>query len=262
MAGRETQPQVISVRPLKEHAEFAEAVELQRLIWGFEEVELLPVRLFVTALKVGGQALGAYDGERLVGFCLAIPGIGAGGKGYLHSHMLGVLPPYRDAGVGRRLKLAQRDDALARGIELVEWTFDPLEIKNAYFNIERLGAIVRRFVPNQYGSTTSPLHGGLPTDRCVAEWWLTSARVEAALGRSGTSGTCPTGGAGSRPAQARIAVPASIDAIKRASPRQAREIQARVREEFLEHLAQGLAVIGFERGPETCHYLLGPWDSQ
>jgi predicted GNAT superfamily acetyltransferase len=245
---------VIAVRPLKEHAEFADAVELQRLIWGFEEVELLPVRLFVTALKVGGQALGAYDGERLVGFCLAIPGIGAGGKSYLHSHMLGVLPQYRDAGVGRRLKLAQRDDALARGIELVEWTFDPLEIKNAYFNLERLGAIVRRFVPNQYGSTTSPLHGGLPTDRCVAEWWLTSPRAS---------------GAGPRPAQAffrsitaRIAVPASIDAIKRGNPQQAREIQTRVREEFLKHLSNGLVVIGFERGPETCHYLLGPWDSQ
>ena len=249
---------MIAVRPLTQHAEFAEAVELQRLIWGFEEVELLPVRLFVTALKVGGQALGAYDGERLVGFCLAIPGIGAGGKSYLHSHMLGVLPQYRDAGVGRRLKLAQRDDALARGIDLVEWTFDPLEIKNAYFNVERLGAIVRRFVPNQYGSTTSPLHGGLPTDRCVAEWWLTSPRVEKALS-----------GAGPRPAQdffrsvtTRIAVPASIDAIKRASPQQARKIQTRMRKEFLEHLAQGLAVIGFERGPETCHYLLGPWDSQ
>ena len=244
---------MIAIRPLKEHAEFAEAVELQRLIWGFEEVELLPVRLFVTALKVGGQVLGAYDGERLVGFCLAIPGIGAGGKNYLHSHMLGVLPGYRDAGVGRRLKLAQRDDALARGIDLIEWTFDPLEIKNAYFNLERLGAIVRRFVPNQYGSTTSPLHGGLPTDRCVAEWWLTSPRVEAALGRSGT---CPTA------VTARIGVPASIDAIKRGDPRQAREIQTRVREEFLEHLSSGLVVIGFERGPETCHYLLGPWDSQ
>ena len=95
--------------------------------------------------------------------------------------MLGVLKEYRDAGVGRMLKLEQREDALARGIELIEWTFDPLEIKNAYFNIERLGAIVRRFVLNQYGTTSSKLHGGLPTDRCVAEWWLASPRVEAIL---------------------------------------------------------------------------------
>ena len=95
--------------------------------------------------------------------------------------MLGVLPEYRDAGVGRMLKLEQREDALARGIELIEWTFDPLEIKNAYFNMERLGAIVRRYVRNQYGTTTSHLHGGLPTDRCIAEWWIASRRVKAIL---------------------------------------------------------------------------------
>ena len=92
--------------------------------------------------------------------------------------MLGVLPEYRNAGVGRMLKLEQRDDALARGIELVEWTFDPLEFKNAYFNMERLGAVVRRYVPNQYGTTSSHLHGGLPTDRCVAEWYV-DARARA-----------------------------------------------------------------------------------
>ena len=181
MAGRQAPEGMIQVRPLTSHAEFAEAVNLQRIIWKFEELELLPVRLFVTATKVGGQSLGAFDGSRMVGFSLAIPGIRPGGKIYLHSHMLGVLEAYRDAGVGRMLKRAQRENALARGMDTIEWTFDPLEIKNAYFNIERLGAIVRRFVLNQYGATTSPLHGGLPTDRCVAEWWLRSPRVEAAL---------------------------------------------------------------------------------
>ena len=96
--------------------------------------------------------------------------------------MLGVLPGISQfAGVGRTLKLTQRDDALRRGIELIEWTFDPLEIKNAFFNMERLGAIVRRYVPNQYGTTSSPLHGGLPTDRCIAEWWISSPRVKAIL---------------------------------------------------------------------------------
>ena len=113
---------------------------------------------------------------------MAIPGLKPGGKTYLHSHMLGVLPEYRNARVGRALKLAQRDDALSRGIDLIEWTFDPLEIKNAFFNMERLGAIVRRYVPNQYGTTSSPLHGGLPTDRCIAEWWISSPRVNGRLG--------------------------------------------------------------------------------
>jgi predicted GNAT superfamily acetyltransferase len=122
---------------------------------------------FVVVTKVGGQAFGAYDGDAMVGFLLRHPGIEARRRPYLHSHMLGVLPEYRERGVGRMLKLRQREDALARGIGLIEWTFDPLELKNAFFNMERLGAIVRRYVENQYGITTSPLHGGLPTDRCV-----------------------------------------------------------------------------------------------
>ena len=246
-------PHVIRVRPLTEHAEFSTAVELQRAIWGFDEVELLPVRLFVTALKVGGQALGAFEGERMIGFCLAIPGIGAAGERYLHSHMLGVLAPYRNAGAGRMLKLAQREDALRRGIDLVEWTFDPLEIKNAYFNIERLGAIVRRFVPNQYGTTTSPLHAGLPTDRCIAEWRLSSPRVLSALGGTAADHSNAT---------ARIAVPSDIGSIKRQDPNRARQILMRIREEFLEHLSKGLAVLGLERTSENGQYLLGPWPSE
>jgi predicted GNAT superfamily acetyltransferase len=172
---------MIEVRQLTTHPQFVEAVRLQQVIWGFEDIELLPVRLFVVATKVGGHAFGAYDSGRMIGFCLAIPGLKAGGKYYLHSHMLGVLPEYRNAGVGRMLKLAQRQEALGRGIELIEWTFDPLEIKNAYFNMERLGAVVRRYVLNQYGTTSSHLHGGLPTDRCVAEWWIGSPRAEATI---------------------------------------------------------------------------------
>ena len=92
--------------------------------------------------------------------------------------MLAVRNEYRNAGLGRQIKLFQREDALARGFELIEWTFDPLEIKNAYLNIERLGAIARRYNVNQYGITSSPLQGGLPSDRLVAEWWLKSKRVE------------------------------------------------------------------------------------
>jgi hypothetical protein len=107
----------------------------------------------------------------MAGFLLAIPGIKKDtGMPYLHSHMLGVLPHYRDAGVGRMLKMAQREDALSRGISLIEWSFDPFEAKNAYFNLEVLGAIVRTYTPNMYGITASRLHGDLPTDRCIAEW--------------------------------------------------------------------------------------------
>ena len=107
--------------------------------------------------------------------------------------MLAVLPQYRNTGLGRRLKLAQRDDALERGIDLMEWTFDPLEIKNAHLNIARLGAIARRYMRNIYGPSTSPLQGGLPTDRLVVEWWLRSERVRRALGEeTAEQATLPT----------------------------------------------------------------------
>jgi len=240
---------MIGLRPLTEGRQFQEAVQLQKTIWGFDDVELLPVRLFVVATKVGGQALGAYDGAAMVGFLLAIPGLKPGGGTYLHSHMLGVLPEYRNRGVGRMLKLEQRRDALARGIDLVEWTFDPLELKNAFFNMERLGAIVRRYVENQYGTTSSPLHGGLPTDRCVAEWWLASPHAESVI-------------AGQTPARAveeRIEVPADIDAIRRAEPKRARQIQRSLGEGLMASFSRGLAVVGFERSATAGTYLIGKW---
>ena len=243
---------MIEVRPLTAHLEFQEAVKLQQQIWGFEEIELLPQRLFVVATKVGGQVFGAFDGQRMIGFCLAIPGLKAGGKSYLHSHMLGVLPEYRDAGVGRRVKLAQRDDALGRGIDLIEWTFDPLEIKNAFFNIERLGAIVRRYVFNQYGTTTSHLHGGLPTDRCIAEWWIAGPRAQAIIAGEPFN---------RNPVEVRIAIPAEIASIRTDDPKRAREIQQQASAEFQAAFDRGLAVIGFEKSKEAGIYLLGKWES-
>ena len=152
----------VEIRELSHRAaSFARPWRCRKRSGDSSDADLLPFRMFVVATKIGGQVLGAFDDGRMVAFCLAIPGLKPDGKVYLHSHMLGVLPEYRNAGIGRQLKLRQRDDALARGIDLIEWTFDPLEIKNAYFNMERLGAIVRRYVRNQYGVSSSPLHGGL-----------------------------------------------------------------------------------------------------
>ena len=244
---------MIEIRQLQQNSEFVEAVKLQKAIWGFDEVDLLPVRLFVTASKIGGHSFGAYDGDRMVGFCIAIPGIKSGAKGYLHSHMLGVMKEYRDAGLGRRLKLAQREDAIRQRIDLIEWTFDPLEIKNAFFNIERLGAIVRRFVLNQYGTTSSPLNAGLPTDRCTAEWWLESDRVTSLL--AGREMRRPE-------VVARISITNDIYTIKANDFARAREIQQRVADQFLEHFANNLAVTGFERSAENGTYLLSPWESK
>ena len=241
-----------TIRALHTEQEFQDAVQLQKDIWGFEDIELLPVRLFIVATKVGGQALGAFDGNRMVGFCLAIPGLKPGGGSYLHSHMMGVTPEYRDSGVGRQLKLKQREEALARGIDLIEWTFDPLEIKNAHLNMERLGAIVRRYVRNQYGTTTSHLHGGLPTDRCVAEWWITSPRVKAVM-----EGGPPV----ARPEIVeRIPVPAEIAILRRSDPKRARQIQQEISSRFEEYFARGLAVVGVERSADGGAYLFGRWE--
>jgi predicted GNAT superfamily acetyltransferase len=244
---------MLEIRRLIKYEDLAGCVRLQKEIWGFEDIELLPLRLFVVAEKIGGHVLGAFDGDKMVAFCLAIPGLKPGGEYYLHSHMLGVLPEYRNTGLGRQLKLRQRTDALERGISLIEWTFDPLEVKNAYFNIERLGAIIRRFVHNQYGTTSSHLHGGLPTDRLTAEWWVGTPRAEAI--------------SAGRPFQrnnvaARISVPSDIAQIRNSQPSRAKEIQAGLANQFDQHFQAGLAVIGFERSDNAGTYLLGQWESQ
>ena len=211
--------------------------------------------MFVVADKVGGQVMGAFDGNDMVGFALSVPGTRSGHV-YLHSHMLAVRKDHRNGGLGRRLKLLQREDAFARGIELIEWTFDPLEIKNAYLNIEKLGAIARRYNINQYGITSSPLQGGLPSDRLIAEWWLKSKRVETLL----ATGKNPP-------------APASCGSLCRrrsttGRPRRklagkAQQVQERNREQFLRAFSQGLAVLGYERDLEgNGKYLLGRWDEK
>jgi len=229
------------VRDLTNHAEFADAVHLQRMIWGWDDLDVLPVRFFVVAKSIGGQVLGAFDGEFMFGFCVAIPGVKPNGTVYLHSHMLGILPEYRDSNAGFLLKHAQKEKALARGIELIEWTFDPLEVKNAFFNMQKLGAIAREYVPNLYGTTTSRLQSGLPTDRLLAEWHVGRARTEAII-------------------EARIPIPHDILLMKRSDPEQARDIQQNIRQRFQDLFASGLAVVGFERSQNSGNYLLGRLD--
>jgi predicted GNAT superfamily acetyltransferase len=235
--------------------ELRACVALQKEVWNFTDAELVPLRMFVVADKVGGQVMGAFDGDVMVGFALSVPGTRSGHV-YLHSHMLAVRKDHRNEGLGRRLKMLQREDALARGIELIEWTFDPLEIKNAYLNIEKLGAIARRYTINQYGITSSPLQGGLPSDRLIAEWWLKSKRVETLLAT------------GKNPAvrsELSIGVPGQIYEWK-AEPKtrsQAGQVQEKNREQFLRAFSQGLAVLGYERDAEgTGKYLLGHWDEK
>lgn len=228
-------------------------VGLQKEVWNFSDYDLIPLRLFVVAEKIGGQVIGAFDGGELVGFAMSIPGA-RDGKAYLHSHMLAVRESYRDSGIGRRLKLFQRDDALTHHFELIEWTFDPLEIKNAWLNIEKLGAVARRYNVNQYGISSSPLQGGLPTDRLVAEWWLRSKRVESLL---------KTGSHPPLKPEMTVAVPAEIYTWKTAPQHRhkAEQVQARNREHFLDAFSRGLAVLGYERdGIGNGTFLLGKWE--
>lgn len=241
-------PTEVNVRYCHTLEDFEACMALEREVWGSAEIDVVPLPIFVVAAHTGGQVLGAYAGDRLVGFTLAMAGYRDGP--FLHSHMTAVTADFRDRGVGRQLKLFQRQDALQRGIPRVEWTFDPLELKNAYFNLERLGAIVRKFIPNAYGITTSHLHSGLPTDRLLAEWWLSSRRaVRCAAGEPVSKRTGEV---------IRIEVPAQIGDLRRNQPDEAARIQANLREQFQRWLAKGYAATGIEIDAEKGTYLLEP----
>lgn len=217
-------------------AEYDACVDLEQQTWQYAAGELLPRRVFFLAEKLGGHVLGAWDGDRLVAFNLGLPGQ-RNGLGYIHSQMLAVLPEFRNGGLGRRMKLAQRDLALQQGIGLIEWTYDPLEIKNSFFNLQRLGAISRRYQPDFYGASSSPLQGGLPTDRLYAEWWLASDRVTQVL----------DGAMGEGAVEARVSVSGDIYDWKAAGDPRAREEQSRVRAELQQHFRDGLAATGYQR---------------
>jgi predicted GNAT superfamily acetyltransferase len=242
----------IQIRALTELEEFDRCLEVQDAVWGYDVTGMMTQKVFLVASRIGGQVLGAFDGETLVGYAMSLPGV-RNGHAYLHSHHLAVLPDWRNVGVGRSLKLAQRDDALAHGFELIEWTFDPLEIKNSHLNIARLGAIARRYLPNLYGTSTSPLQGGLPTDRVYAEWWLKSDRVRRILAGE-TANISVTG---------HVDVPAEISLWKTSDQTRAkaREVQFANGAALQAAFERGLAVIGYERNPHgDGRFLLGVWD--
>jgi predicted GNAT superfamily acetyltransferase len=244
------QQSAITVRTITAVEEMKLGVELQNQVWGYSPIDTVPEQMFVVAQESGGHVLVAFDGDKPVGFALAFAGVHHG-KAHLHSHMVGVIPEYQNRGVGRILKLAQRDDAIARHIPLIEWTFDPLQIKNAFFNISRLGAIVRRYIPNCYGRTSSPLHGGLPTDRLVAEWWVESPRVASILNGD--------------PQQIsdeaeRISLPATIRQLVAEDPATAEKIQTTMREQFEHNFRDGRAAVAFEFDTLKASYVLEPYE--
>jgi predicted GNAT superfamily acetyltransferase len=239
----------ITVRKLETLEEFNACVAVEREVWGEEELEVEPVALFVVAANTGGQVLGAFEATRLAGFTLALAGF-RNGAGYLHSHMTGVREDCRDRGVGRMLKLFQREEALSRGIRLIEWTFDPLETRNAYFNLNRLGAICRRYLPNLYGVTTSPLHRGLATDRLVAEWFLDSPRVLATI----------SGELAPPVFSSSIEIPSSVENWKSGMDlSDVQSVQGMIRKQFTEYFARSYAAVAVSKSAGGRSYLLAPW---
>lgn len=238
MATGQAKPGLI-IRPAETAAEMEACVQLQKQVWGFADIDLVPRRMFVVARKIGGLVLGAWDGAALAGFALALPGHHPG-QTYWHSHMLAVAPEYRGAGLGRELKLRQREQALAQGIELIEWTFDPLEIMNGYFNLTRLGAIARRYHPDFYGQTSSEFQMGLPSDRLTAEWWLRSPRVAALAGNAAPAPVATLG---------TVEVPAELGAWRKARDPRALAEQTRIREALQAAFASGLAATDYLRRP-------------
>src|SRR5579863_3138556 len=217
---------MILIRACSGHDELEACVQLQIETWGYDDTDIIPRKAFLVAQKIGGQVLGAFDTslpgaapdgtpESMVGFAMSLPGVKTGKKStdgnpqpYLHSHMLAVRDRYRDRGLGAQLKWEQRREALSRGIRRMEWTFDPLEIKNSFLNIHRLGATASEYRVDFYGVSSSRLQGGLPTDRLVAVWDLDSPRVEAIFARLPTP---------QQPFKERISVPADISSWKQNS---------------------------------------------
>jgi predicted GNAT superfamily acetyltransferase len=248
---------MIEIRSCEGFDELEACVQLQIETWGYDETDAIPLKSFLLAQRIGGQVLGAFDTElprsekkngagNVVGFAMSLPGVKSRHgepSPYLHSHMLAVRESHRNRGLGAQLKWKQRSEALSRGIRHMEWTFDPLEIKNAFLNIHRLGAISCEYRVNFYGVSSSRLQGGLPTDRLLAEWELDSPRVESIFAR------CPTA---VEEIEERILIPAPIDQWKAHESTRERALTVQIQncQKFQQAFSRGLAVIGFSRDTE------------
>jgi len=192
----------VTYRDLVSLADFARVVELEREIWGVGYADVVPSPILTVTVKRGGILIGAFHMEReelpgsaretpaelLIGFVYSLPGI-KNGRPTQWSHMAGVVDAFRREGVGRRLKLLQRERALAMGLDLIEWTFDPLQAANAHLNFAKLGVVAEEYEENIYGESTSPLHGGNPTDRLVAEWYIREPHVDRRVNPAGAADT-------------------------------------------------------------------------
>lgn len=269
----------MTIRPLHTIPEFREVIALEQDIWEASVPDdAVGIPFFVATLKRGAILLGAYDGSRIIGFVYSFPGL-KDGRLMQWSHMLGVRPESRAAGIGRQLKLEQRRISLAMGIDLMEWTFDPLVAANAHLNFRRLGVVVEDYVVNAYGESASPLHQGAPTDRFIAQWWMRSPRVEAVTGgaaapdspdafgdaprvndveRKGDWLACAGFDLARRDARLAVVIPPRFTDMLKREPVAAHAWRMASREIFSAYLSRGYRVIdfSFEPGADRGTYLL------
>lgn len=268
----------IEIRPIKSQDEYLAVEQLQREIWGASDIEIVAFETLMTAHKNGGVMLGAFDEERLVGFVFGFIGLTPDGELKHCSHMAGVLESYRDRNVGYALKLRQRQHVLSQGIELITWTFDPLESRNARFNFHKLGVICNTYLHNWYGEMRDKLNAGLPSDRFQVDWRIASPRVESRLrGESETTLVSDLLAAGvpliNPPIEDRllrpsekclpieeerllIQIPANFQSLKAADRDLALAWRLHTRALFEEAFAKGYAAIDFLHDNERSYYCL------
>ena len=281
--------QRITIRPVETRAEYDACVELQRDTWGRRFSDIVPVSMMGIAVKMGGICLGAFDpGGGMLGFVFGVTGPRDGELAHW-SHMLAVQGRARNLGIGRQLKFAQRQALAKRGVDTLYWTFDPLVARNAYFNLNRLGATIAEFVPDMYGASDSDLHR-LGTDRFIARWSLKGrARVarsmsnrlaesdvavvdggrvapdraepategaacggaHPAMGKPGCNGRLPHGAD-----LIEVPVPRDIDAVASESFEEALAWRRANRTAFTRLFSEGYDIVGFRVGEEFGRYVV------
>ncbi len=243
----------ITIRECTTVEEFDACVRLQREAFALPDIEISPRRHLIVARGAGGWTLGAFEGQRLVGFVLNLAAFYDDGRVGGYSHMMAVSPEYQNRGLGARLKWAQRERSLREGRDFIKWTFEPCRARNAHFNLNRLGAVVRTYAPNLYGTDYTTIDGefgrrlGLDSDRVYADWDLRSPRVEAASRGEESKRDAR--------AEATVEIPPDWNALVREDPARAQEELLRVRNGFQRALASGLVCSGFERDAVRPRYL-------
>lgn len=244
----------IQIRECTAIDEFDSCIRLQREVFGLPELEISPRRHLIVSRQAGGWTLGAFVAEQLVGFVHHLAAV-RGDVVFGYSHMMAVAREYQNKGVGARLKWSQRERAMNEGRNFIKWTWDPMQARNAYFNLNRLGVTVRSYAANFYGTdyATSPVPAGTPppgidSDRLFAEWQLQSVKVTKLA-----QGAAP---AIDMSAARTIQIPVDWNSLCAQEPRAAREEQLRVRTEFQDAFAKGLECRAFERGADKPRYLL------